>query len=411
MGYYDDFYEPERKKRRDQGVGRFIVTSVTSAVIGGLVVLLMMPALTKSGYVSLNQPNTALAMDKSVGATPVSVSQPVSLDVNTGIVQAVQKVENAVVGVINIQKVTNPWTRQSGTVESGEGSGVIFEKKGGKAHIITNYHVIDGAQKVEVSLPKGDRVEATILGADALTDLAVLEIDGSKVTTVAELGNSDTLKVGEPAIAIGNPLGLQFSQTVTAGIISSLNRSMPIDVDNDGQTDWDMDVLQTDAAINPGNSGGALCNIYGQVIGINSMKIAKEGVEGLGFAIPINDVKNIVSQLMQDGKLKRAYIGIQNPLDLTNVPRSAWKEDLNLPQDVKAGVVIRGVPDFSPAAKAGLKQYDVIVKLDDKEINSTADLRKYLTINKKPGDTVKVTFYRNGLEKTVQLTLGNSPTN
>jgi serine protease Do len=403
MGYYDDLGQVERKKHREPGVGRLIMTSVTSAVIGGMVVLLMLPTLSKSGYISMVQPSTANAM---TNPSANIFAQPISVNVDTATVRAVQKVENAVVGVINIQRVTNWFNNETSSVERGEGSGVVFEKKNGKAHIITNNHVIQNAEKVQVVLPSGDKVDAKVLGADPFTDMAVLEIDGSKVTTVAELGDSDALKVGEPAIAIGNPLGLKFSRTVTQGIISSLDRSMPVDVDENGQTDWELDVLQTDAAINPGNSGGALVNIQGQVIGINTLKISREGVEGLGFAIPINDVKKIVTQLMQDGKLKRAYIGI-TPYDLTDVPRYHWKETLNLPDDVKAGVVVMNeVGKFSPAGKAGLRQYDVIVKLDGEEITSGAQLRKYLTLNKKPGDTVVVTFYRDGFKKTVTVNLG-----
>lgn len=248
-----------------------------------------------------------------------------------------------------------------------------------------------------------------MLGADQLTDMAVLEIDGSKVTSVAQLGDSEVLQVGEPAIAIGNPLGLKFSRTVTQGIISSLDRSMPVDLNGDNQTDWELDVLQTDAAINPGNSGGALVNVNGQVIGINTLKISREGVEGLGFAIPINDVKKIVTELMQSGELKRAYMGVE-PYDLTNVPRYNWKETLNLPEEVKAGVVVMSsVAKFSPAGVAGLQQYDVITKLDDQEITNGAQLRKYLTLNKKQGDTLGVTYYRDGLKKTVNVKLGAQP--
>lgn len=405
MGFYDDIYQVERKKRREPGVGRLILTSLTSAVIGGLVVLMMLPALSRTGFVQVTEPNTALAMNQDT--LQVNNTQPINVSVDTATVRAVQKVENAVVGVINIRRVVNWWNEES--LQSGEGSGVIFEKKNGKAHIITNYHVIEGAERLEVVLPKGEKVEARVMGADPYTDLAVLEIDGAKVTTVAELGNSSLLKVGEPAIAIGNPLGLKFSRTVTQGIISSLERSMPVDADDNGQTDWELDVIQTDAAINPGNSGGALVNIYGQVIGINTLKIAREDVEGLGFAIPINDVKKIVSQLMQYGKLNRAYIGI-TPYDLTNVPRYHWKETLNLPDEVQAGIVIyNSVTPFSPAGKAGLRQYDVIVALDGQEITTGAQLRKYLTLSRKPGDTVEVTYYRDGFKKTTKVTLAAQP--
>ncbi|WNC14810.1 trypsin-like peptidase domain-containing protein [Brevibacillus brevis] len=407
MGFYDDLTRVERNDRRGRGVGRMIMTSVTSAVIGGMVVLLALPTLSNAGYINMVKPSASNVMSNptaSLFATPVSVK------VETGTVDAVKKVENAVVGVINIGRTRTNWVNgNSQDVEQGEGSGVIFEKKGGKAHIITNYHVIDQAQKLEVALPTGDKVEAKILGADMFADLAVLEIDASKVSTVAELGDSSTLQVGEPAIAIGNPLGMKFSRTVTQGIISSLERSMPMDLNEDGQDDWELDVLQTDAAINPGNSGGALVNIKGQVIGINTLKISKEGVEGLGFALPINDVKAIVSELMEKGKLERAYLGV-TPYDLTNVPRYNWKETLNLPDDVQAGVVIQNeVGKFSPAGQAGLRQYDVIVKMDGKDINNGAQLRKYLTLDKKPGDSVEITYYRDGFKKTTSVKLTKSP--
>ncbi|MGZ0051467.1 S1C family serine protease [Brevibacillus gelatini] len=405
MGFYDDLTHVERKKRSGS-IGRTVLTSVTSAVIGGMVVLLMLPTLSNSGYINMVEPGTSNVISNPAAnlfATPVSVK------VETGTVNAVKKVENAVVGVINIGRARSNWFSNTQDIEQGEGSGVIFEKKGGKAHIITNYHVIDQAQKLEVALPTGEKVQAKVLGADPYADLAVLEIDGSKVTAVAELGDSSTLQVGEPAIAIGNPLGMKFSRTVTQGIISSLERSMPMDFNEDGQDDWELDVLQTDAAINPGNSGGALVNIQGQVIGINTLKISKAGVEGLGFALPINDVKVIVSELMEKGKLERAYLGVQ-PFDLTNVPRVHWKETLNLPDEVKAGVVVQGeVGKFSPAGQVGLRQYDVIVKMDNKDIANGAQLRKFLTLNKKPGDTVVITYYRDGFKKTATVKLAKTP--
>ena len=154
-------------------------------------------------------------------------------------------------------------------------------------------------------MPNGDRVEATLKGADQLTDLAVLEIDAENVDTVAEFGDSDSIRTGEPAIAIGNPLGLEFSRTVTQGIISAKERSVAV------SNNWEINVIQTDAAINPGNSGGALINIHGQVIGINSLKIASSGVEGLGFAIPINDVIPIINDLVEYGEVQRPYLGVQ----------------------------------------------------------------------------------------------------
>ncbi|MGF9905229.1 S1C family serine protease [Brevibacillus porteri] len=408
MGFYDDLTHVERKKQRGSNIGRMVVTSVTSAVIGGMVVLLTLPTLSNAGYINMVKPGTENAISSKSSASSL-FAKPVSVSVGSGTVDAVKKVENAIVGVINIGQRRNSWMQNSMDVEQGQGSGVIFEKKGGKAYIVTNFHVIEKAQKLEVALPTGEKVSAKVVGADGYTDLAVLEIDASKVTDVAEFGDSSTLQVGEPAIAIGNPLGMQFSRTVTQGIISSKERSMPMDFNEDGQDDWELDVIQTDAAINPGNSGGALVNIEGQVIGINTLKISKAGVEGLGFALPINDVKVIVDQLMEKGTLERSYLGVQ-PLDLANVPRYEWKETLNLPDNVNAGVVVQTeVGKFSPAGEAGLRQFDVIVKLDDKNISNSAQLRKYLTMSKKPGDTMEVTYYRDGIQKTAKVKLTAPP--
>ncbi|WP_429844362.1 S1C family serine protease [Brevibacillus sp. FIR094] len=408
MGFYDDLTHVERKKQRGSNIGRMVVTSVTSAVIGGMVVLLTLPTLSNAGYINMVKPGAENAISSNASSSNPFV-KPVSVSVGSGTVDAVKKVENAIVGVINIGQRRSSWMQNSMDVEQGQGSGVIFEKKGGKAYIVTNYHVIDKAQKLEIALPTGEKVPAKVVGADGYTDLAVLEIDASKVTDVAEFGDSSTLQVGEPAIAIGNPLGMQFSRTVTQGIISSKERSMPMDFNEDGQDDWELDVIQTDAAINPGNSGGALVNIEGQVIGINTLKISKAGVEGLGFALPINDVKVIVDQLMAKGTLERSYLGVQ-PLDLANVPRYEWKETLNLPEQVQSGVVVQTeVGKFSPAGQAGLRQFDVIIKLDDKNISTSAQLRKYLTMNKKPGDTMDVTYYRDGIQKTAKVKLTAPP--
>jgi serine protease Do len=408
MGYYDDLYQSEKKQTRSYGTGRLVLTSITSAVIGGLVVLLLAPTLSEKGWIpKLESPSveTNSHYQTSDEKPATRTAQAISVNVDSGIVNAVAKVENAIVGIINYRTTVDFWSQRSGEVEAGQGSGVIFEKKNGKAYIVTNHHVIEGAEKVEVALPNGDKESAKLVGADPLTDLAVLEIDGSKVNDVAEFGDSDAVRVGEPAIAIGNPLGLEFSRTVTQGIVSSTDRSMPIDVDENGETDWELDVMQTDAAINPGNSGGALVNIHGQVIGINTLKIARTGVEGLGFAIPINDVKKITAQIMDHGYVKRGYLGI-SPRDVSNYPSSVLQRELNLPESVKAGVIVMEVGEFTPAGKAGIQQYDVIVKLDDTDIKTGAQLRKYLTLEKSAGDKVKVTYYRNGFKKTTTVTLG-----
>lgn len=329
-----------------------------------------------------------------------AVRQSVSVDVTTAVTKAIDQVSDAVVGVVNIQE-TSFWS-QGG--EAGVGSGVIYKKAGGRAFIVTNHHVVENASQLEVSLKDGTRVPAKLLGSDVLMDLAVLEIDAKHVKKVAEFGDSDAVKPGEPVIAIGNPLGLQFAGSVTQGIISGTNRTVEVDLDQDGAPDWNAEVLQTDAAINPGNSGGALVNIKGQVIGINSMKIAQEAVEGIGFAIPINTAIPIISDLEKYGQVRRPYMGVELR-SLSDIPSYHLQATLHLPPNVKEGAAVIQVVPMSPAAQAGLKQFDVIVALDGEKIRNVLDLRKYLYTKKSIGDRMEVTFYRDGEKRTVTMKL------
>jgi len=405
MGYYDEDF-PYRKSRPTKGGGW--LQSLFSAIIGGLIVILIMPALIRSGVVNYNLPAPTNNQTITQPAPNTNNNQTIQANVNSEIVNAVDKVRPAVVGVVNIQDQISIFGQTTKNVETGIGSGVIFKKDNVKAYIVTNNHVVEGAKEVEVAVADGKRVKAVLKGTDPLMDLAVLEIDAKDAPAVAEFGTNSTLKVGEPAIAIGNPLGLEFSQTVTVGVISSTERSIPEDIDNDGQVDWEADVLQTDAAINPGNSGGPLVNLAGQVIGINSIKISQSGVEGLGFAIPIDTARPIIDDLLRYGQMKRPYMGI-TPRDLQTIPTKYWQSDLFLPPDVKEGVVLVNVDNYGPAARAGLEQYDTIVKLDEKQITTSAQLRKYLYYNKKPGDTVSVTYYHGGRLKTATIKLGDMP--
>ena len=194
---------------------------------------------------------------------------------------------------------------------------------------MTNNHVIEGAEKLEVSLESGEKTTAELVGKDALSDLAVLTIDAKYADTSLEFGDSDKLRAGDAVVAIGNPLGLDFSGTVTQGIVSAVNRSINV---NTSAGEWEMNVIQTDAAINPGNSGGALLNTAGQVIGINSLKISESGVEGLGFAIPSNEVIPLIEEMTANGQVERPYIGI-GLADLDQVPRIYLQ---GLPQKLKA---------------------------------------------------------------------------
>ncbi|CRH17322.1 Uncharacterized serine protease YyxA (fragment) [Carnobacterium maltaromaticum] len=221
--------------------------------------------------------------------------------------------------------------------------------------------------------------------------------------TVATFGNSDDIKVGEPAIAIGSPLGTNFATSVTQGIVSAKDRSVAMDIDGDGVEDWDMTAIQTDAAINPGNSGGALINLAGQVIGINSMKISQDTVEGMGFAIPSNDVVKIINELQQNGKIVRPVLGVVLR-DLSQISEQQQQSVLKLPEDVTEGVVITNVQKDSAAAKGGLEQYDTITEIDGQKITDSVSLRKVI-YNLKVGDTVEVKFYRDGKLETAKVTM------
>ena len=327
--------------------------------------------------------------------------------------QAVDKVKDAVVSIItysgNSQSSfigSDDADTDSNTEQiNSEGSGVIYKKDGDDAYLVTNTHVISGAKKVDIRLADGTKVPGEIVGSDTYSDIAVVKISSEKVSTVAEFGDSSQLAVGETAIAIGSPLGSEYANTVTQGIVSSLNRHVSLKSE-DGQA-ISTNAIQTDTAINPGNSGGPLINIQGQVIGITSSKIASNGgtsVEGLGFAIPANDVKNIIKQLEKDGKVTRPALGI-HMVNLTNLS-TADLQKLKLPDNVTSGVVVRSVQTNMPA-NGHLQRFDVITKVDDKAISSTTELQSAL-YSHSIGDSMTVTYYRNGKEETTKIKLDKS---
>ena len=325
----------------------------------------------------------------------------------TEITKVVAEVKNSVVSVINKQSTSRNnlyGTQQTGgeLATASEGSGVIYKNEGGYAYIVTNYRVIAKSQELEVLLADGTREKAELVGSDQWTDLAVIRIANTNVSTVAEFANSDEVDVGQTAIAIGSPLGSEFATSVTQGIVSATNRAVATDVDGDGQEDWVVTAIQTDAAINPGNSGGALINSAGQVIGINSMKLSKSSVEGMGFAIPSNEVVSIIKQLETDGKITRPALGI-SMVNLSSVNERVI-EQLNLPRDVKNGVVIAEVMAKGSAKAAGLQAYDVIVEMDGQKIQGIQNLRKVL-YSHKVGDKMEVTYYRNGQKQTTTISL------
>lgn len=337
--------------------------------------------------------------------------------------KAVEKVREAVVSVINYQSNsssndlymqmfggnldnnTNNGSDSDLSIAS-EGSGVIYKKDGNSAYVVTNNHVVDGASQIEIMLSDGTKVVGELVGTDTYSDIAVVKIASDKVTTVAEFANSDKITVGETAIAIGSPLGTDYANSVTQGIVSSLSRTVTM-TNDDGET-ISTNAIQTDAAINPGNSGGALINIEGQVIGINSSKISStsdsgsgNSVEGMGFAIPANDVVKIINQLEANGKVIRPALGITmaNLSDLSTTTISR----LNIPTSVTSGIVVASVQSGMPA-EGVLKKYDVITAIDDKDVSSITDLQSVL-YGHSTGDSIKVTFYRGTDKKTETIKL------
>ncbi len=300
----------------------------------------------------------------------------------------------SVVGVINkttvsTQKYYDPFSgryyyssdsEDTETVEQGSGSGIIFQEDG---YIVTNQHVIDGADEVSVILNTGEEFTATIVGQDTKTDLAVLKIDpGTTELTAATLGDSTTVEVGELAVAIGNPMGQEFSGSVTSGIISAVNRTMTID-------NRTYNLLQTDAAINSGNSGGALINQYGEVIGINSVKLSTTGVEGMGFAIAISEAKPIIEELMTSGYVTgRPFVGI-------SVKETSY------------GLFIAGVTEGSGADEAGLKAYDMILEVDGQKVSSTDEINE-IRDSKQVGDYLTFKILRDGETMEIQVRLTES---
>lgn len=389
-----------------QSKGKQFVSTVTGGIIGSVLTLAVIASPYSNQILDrLNFPiggetqkmETADVTSTSTKTTPVQ-AQVTKNSQASSIADMVETASKSIVGVTNIQQTNNRFSSQSQSVESGTGSGVIFKIVGDKAYIVTNNHVIENANQVEITLDDGQKTKAKIIGADALTDLAVLEIDAKYASSVLSFGDSSTLRAGDQVIAIGNPLGLDLSGTVTQGIVSGTDRSMDVSTSSG---EWELNVIQTDAAINPGNSGGALINMEGLVIGINSLKISESGVEGLGFAIPSNDVIPIVNELIEKGEISRPYLGV-SLADLEQIPAQYLQD---LPESITKGTMVTNIDPNSAASKAGLKEQDVIVSFNGTDIEGASDLRKILYTDLKAGEKVKIKVYRNGKLETITVTL------
>lgn len=346
-------------------------------------------------YVARNQP-AAITSSGSPQLTSARTTNPapavtnLSVNEDSAIIDTVKTAAPAVVTVMNtLQGQTG---RQGAGANVAEGSGVIIDQQG---HIITNSHVVEGARQIDVIFQDGSKTTAQLVGADAVSDLAVLQVNGN-VPAYVPLGNSDSLQLGETVIAIGSPLG-NYRGSVTVGVVSGLNRS----VQGTGQED----LIQTDAAINHGNSGGPLINLAGQIIGINTLVVRDttlgDVAEGLGFAIPSNTVSRVAQQLMAQGRVDYPFIGISYA-EIT--PQSASAMNL----DAQQGALVQQVTPNSAASKAGIQSGDVITALDNSKIDEAHSLRSIL-FQYKAGDTVTVTVLRDGNTLSLKLTLTSRP--
>lgn len=402
---YNNFYrESYKKTSKKSDVWKYVLVSIVSSLLGGIFIavllLVVAPAIQPQikGFVGEIFPG--VKQDSSQPGTGELKRVEIVQTGESAVTSVAEKVGPSVVGIKTSYQNSNALFGIQ--PEGGEGSGIIISSDG---YILTNHHVIENAvndktrgvqngAKIQVYLPnKIDKpYTATVKGYDSKTDLAVLKIEADNLPAI-EFGDSDQLKIGEPAIAIGNPGGLEYMGSVTQGVVSGLNRTVQLD---GGRK---IKLVQTDAAINPGNSGGALVNIKGQLIGVNTIKMVATGFEGLGFAIPVNDAKRIAQELMTKTYISKPYLGI--------TVDQRYTEQIAKANNMPVGVYVADVEILGAAEKSGIKAGDVITKFNTKAITSFNDLEDEK--NKfKPGDIVKVEIFREGVTKKLEVKLGET---
>lgn len=353
-----------------------IVTVLVSLICGSLSAYTVLQNITNSN----NEDNTN------------QTSTSIKLTETNSIAESVSKVYDSVVVVEGFSK---------GQMIS-TGTGFIYKQDQTKSYIMTNHHVVSDCEEVKIILSDSTEIDATVKGSEAYSDIAVLEVESDKVLQVATIGKSDNLKVGDTLFAVGSPEGADYAGTVTKGILSGKDRLVAVALTNSTTSDYYMKVLQTDAAINPGNSGGPICNINGEVIGITNMKLVDATVEGMGFAIPIEDALYYAAILEKGEDIERPYFGI-SMLDIAD-SYYLWQNGITIPEKVTEGVVVIEASKDSPADKAGLKKGDIIIKLADEDISSLAEFR-YELYKHKVGEKVSVTYIRDNKEKETEVTL------
>lgn len=354
--------------------------------LNSLFILLLVVSLGMNTYLF----NEIQAIKAGVGVAGSTVVNKVDYDITSDASEVVDQVSSS---VVTIEVYFNG-------VAAGTGSGVVYDRVGNKSYVVTNHHVVEGSDSISCLFNSGESVNATLLGSDSYTDLAVLVIEPDFEVTPIEIGDSNLLDIGEEVLAIGSPLGSNYSGSTTKGIISGTNRIVSVDLDGNGSDDWDMNVLQTDAAINPGNSGGALVNMAGELVGITSMKISD--TDGMGFAIPISEAINDLEELKTKGKIERPVLGVQ-VIAMSDISlRQRYYN--NIQSESLDGVYVYSVQDGSVADRAGIKKGDIIIGIDEIEITTYKSFISAL-YSKNLGDEIQIVVERGNKIETIKATL------
>lgn len=327
---------------------------------------------------------------------PITINEEVVKTVKDVTVKETDTIKSAIDKVYDSVYVIKSYV---GDRLTGTGTGFAYKKDDKYGYIITNHHVIEKSNKIKVINIDGQELEAKVLGSDKYSDLAVLQIDVDGILQVATLGDSTDMEIGDTVFTVGSPMGEEYMGTVTKGILSGKDRTISIELNN---TSFMMGVLQTDAAINPGNSGGPLVNINGEVIGVNSMKLVEDEIEGMGFAIPIEMVKTEIEKLEKGERVSRPLIGV-SMVDASNT-YALYYNEINLDKNFDYGVAVVSVEDGGSADDAGLKKGDVIISVNGTKVKNSAHFR-YILYKYEVGDKLEVTYYRNGKENKTSLVL------
>ncbi len=365
-----------KKRKRNFGPIKFIVIIIIAFLVGAGIM-----------YLYSKENPTVITKDRTFSETKVT---------EEAMEDAIDKVYDAVLCIEVLS--------ENGDAVSS-GTGFVYEKDDKYGYVLTNAHVVSGAKTVQGILSNNNSVTLTVLGYDSYTDLAVLRMDAKDVLQVVSIGKSDNTKVGNSVFTVGSPLGSAYAGTVTKGILSGKDRLIETSSSNSNSLTTEsyiVKVLQTDAAISPGNSGGPLVNLAGDVIGITSLKLVDTQVEGMGFAIPIEDAMNYVDTLAQGKEIQRPIIGVQL-LDLTN-KYALYRYGINVDSNIESGVILVKVNDGYPASNGGLKDGDIITKVDGEKVTTVSEF-KYQLYRHKIGDEIEVTYYRNGKENKASLKL------